>query len=710
MGKVCFYTNNTIPSSDFTGKKAAKLCSKTSSSRPNTRSTVVLIPSLMHLSHLVPDSNTKQSASMASKPTQPAEDIRQCPICQSEFADPRMLPCLHTLCTRCIEGLGSAPGQKVQCPSCSHEYEVPTEGVSGFPKNFFLSDVQELLQELKELKTTEVRLRPSGQRECDIAKRDNDAHGMATTFCVVCAEFYCETCTTLHNKFGGIRDHKLRPAADVDPTTVLAVKARQRNLKCGEHPDEKLRCYCDTCHIPVCTTCCLLTHKQHEYRAMVAVGKECQKNLQDFIKAADGHVNKVREQLKKLKAYPRIIQQDTNKACHEVKQAANEMRDLVTKREQYLLQQIQDIGQEALAEVSEAQEDTELKIATTESLLSYMQVLHDSGDVTDQVIHTPTVEKQLHQQQAAPLRTVEWSASVKTETNSVDTLNAVLGSLTKVKLGQPQNTLKTGGADHIVGLVVVNGCICAIHLCSFGLYIHNAATDLFTERKLDALRAIGLAAIHGIDNILVIPDSERQLHFVTVNKRNMEITRHSAKNMTFEPGRVSIHPITRQLIIADRTNQAIAVCDALGNLQNTVTVKTEVHHMWCAFGTDDGYVILDNSDPGRVHWVDSQGRVTHTYGNREGEGLNDPRHMVRTSWGQLVVADTRNHRLHLVDASGRLLCYLLTKDDGIHHPYCVWLDETTSLLYVGHHPAGHSEIRVYEWPSHRLQLTVGTHK
>ena len=96
--------------------------------------------------------------------------------------------------------------------------------------------------------------------------------------------------------------------------------------------------------------------------------------------------------------------------------------------------------------------------------------------------------------------------------------------------------------------------------------------------------------------------------------------------------------------------------------------------------------------------MDSQGRATHTYGEGDGEGLNLPCHMVRGSQGHLVVADTQNHRVHLVDASGHLSCYLLTQSDGIRYPRCVWLDETASLLYVAHGPRGNREIQVYPAP------------
>ena len=181
------------------------------------------------------------------------------------------------------------------------------------------------------------------------------------------------------------------------------------------------------------------------------------------------------------------------------------------------------------------------------------------------------------------------------------------------------------------------------------------------------------------------------------DQNTVDITTHTVKDITFAPRHISIHPVTGQLVIADGTNKAIVTYDTQGNIQNSIKVQTDVGYMWCAVGSDDGFVILDWFGS-KVLWVDSQGRVTHTYGQGDGEGLSWPRHMVRGSQGHLVVADTDNHRLHLVDANGHLSCYLLTQSDGIQYPYCVWLDETTSLLYVAHRSGDNYEIRVYTAP------------
>ena len=159
-----------------------------------------------------------------------------------------------------------------------------------------------------------------------------------TSFCANCAEFYCETCASYHRKFGFSRDHKLRPAAEVDEKALKAALNQTKIPYCGQHPEAKLHLYCDTCQVPVCATCCMLTHKQHEHRELAAMGQECQDKLTRHSKTATGHIITLDKCRKELEACQTNIQRDATKACQEVQQAADELRSLVTKREQHLIQ------------------------------------------------------------------------------------------------------------------------------------------------------------------------------------------------------------------------------------------------------------------------------------------------------------------------------------------------------------------------------------
>ena len=287
------------------------------------------------------------------------------------------------------------------------------------PKNFFLNSFREFLDAQHNKSSKEGAsgqpTADSGDRLCDNAKFVAAPHGKVTSFCANCAEFYCETCASYHQNFAATRTHKLRPAAEVDETALEAALKQASISHCDQHPDLKLDLYCDTCQVPVCTKCCLLTHQQHKYRELATVAHGCQDKLAGHSKTAAGHIGTLDKHREELEASQNNIQRDADKACQEVHQAAEELRSLVTNREQHLIQQIREKEKTALLEVKAACKETELNKAGMQSLQSYIQALQESGNITDQVVHTPGVQEQLHQQLAAPLRAVSWTASFKKE-------------------------------------------------------------------------------------------------------------------------------------------------------------------------------------------------------------------------------------------------------------------------------------------------------
>lgn len=41
-----------------------------------------------------------------------------CPLCHEMFVNPRLLPCLHTFCKRCLENLVVPRSSALSCPAC----------------------------------------------------------------------------------------------------------------------------------------------------------------------------------------------------------------------------------------------------------------------------------------------------------------------------------------------------------------------------------------------------------------------------------------------------------------------------------------------------------------------------------------------------------------------------------------------------------------
>ncbi|NWV21372.1 TRI59 protein, partial [Origma solitaria] len=80
------------------------------------------------------------------------EDELTCAICYSIFEDPRVLPCSHTFCRACVQGLVQpspecAAGRHLSCPSCRARVDIPAAGPQALPINFALKAVIDKCQQ-----------------------------------------------------------------------------------------------------------------------------------------------------------------------------------------------------------------------------------------------------------------------------------------------------------------------------------------------------------------------------------------------------------------------------------------------------------------------------------------------------------------------------------------------------------------------------------
>ncbi|OXB70562.1 UNVERIFIED_CONTAM: hypothetical protein H355_002043 [Colinus virginianus] len=80
------------------------------------------------------------------------EEELTCSICYSLFEDPRVLPCSHTFCRSCLEGVIQLSSNfsiwrplrvPLKCPNCRSVVEIPASGTEALPINFALKAIIE---------------------------------------------------------------------------------------------------------------------------------------------------------------------------------------------------------------------------------------------------------------------------------------------------------------------------------------------------------------------------------------------------------------------------------------------------------------------------------------------------------------------------------------------------------------------------------------
>src|SRR6218665_3972315 len=137
-------------------------------------------------------------ATLKSRTLTQLTELTDCCICLKTFTDPRTLPCIHTFCFQCLHEMfdksDKKPGVEIQCPMCRKEFTLPSDGVHGMQKNFFVAGIIEVRSTLNPSKMADI--------PCDVCKPNTNSNtSKATSICLDCQENLCEDCSRLHKAF-----------------------------------------------------------------------------------------------------------------------------------------------------------------------------------------------------------------------------------------------------------------------------------------------------------------------------------------------------------------------------------------------------------------------------------------------------------------------------------------------------------------------------
>lgn len=181
------------------------------------------------------------------------EDLT-CAVCLNNLKDPKLLPCLHSFCKGCLEGLvRQTTSRQIVCPRCRSTHDVPGNGAGGFPSDLVSTNALAFNQDIQKPRAESTK--PVTCNACT----EGDT---ATTHCPSCNKFLCEFCSKAHARLLEYRQHKVVPLDEVD---VKALKSFQRPRYCSQHRGEILRLYCKTCHTLICRDCTIVDHREHSY-------------------------------------------------------------------------------------------------------------------------------------------------------------------------------------------------------------------------------------------------------------------------------------------------------------------------------------------------------------------------------------------------------------------------------------------------------------
>ena len=288
-----------------------------------------------------------------------------CGICQEHYTDPKILPCLHYYCKKCVLRLAlrTGTGKPFSCPECRCDTTLPKGGVDELKTAFFVN----------RLKTTVSNIeRTHGKVEvkCELCEGSS---GSAEALCRQCARFICRECVNLHKRIATFKSHEVASLDDLKHGRAQPIPVKEPpTKKCLDH-EEPLTIYCYKCDCLICRDCTVKDHREHNFEfTKKAASDEKRKLLLEIKPLKDLHV-KLTNAVERVQTTKVEVETQKDSTVDIIKSSFKELHDILDKREKELVEEAGSIVQEKVDKFSVQEKTLSLASAEVQSVVDYTE-------------------------------------------------------------------------------------------------------------------------------------------------------------------------------------------------------------------------------------------------------------------------------------------------------------------------------------------------
>ncbi|XP_019642199.1 PREDICTED: tripartite motif-containing protein 3-like [Branchiostoma belcheri] len=209
------------------------------------------------------------------------DEFLTCAICMRHYRAPKILPCLHSFCRECLHEWATKQ-QPLECPTCREPVRLPDQGVDGLRTNFYVNN---LLDFAAAKKGAEPGV------PCQAEKDAGNFH---------------------------------------------------RKRHCPKH-NQKLVFYCENCNAFVCMACTVVDHrpgKHHNPVEIATVAQRRKAELQGLLQDIDPRLKEIQDAVKEVDRKISKLVPSKEAATDQAKAYFRKLADLLQKREEEILSQI----------------------------------------------------------------------------------------------------------------------------------------------------------------------------------------------------------------------------------------------------------------------------------------------------------------------------------------------------------------------------------
>ena len=664
----------------------------------------------------------------------------KCSICSKHFEDPRLLPCLHSFCRRCIDLIivntqsealckTCEPNNQennvsvqdeikteketrsvtLDCPTCKSRIETNQKDSSEFPIDVFLKDLCEMYD-----------YKHDKARTCDYCTFDNKV-SKAISLCLDCHDNMCQGCTAAHNRTKVTRGHK-----------VIAYDAAQKGLydtdireyqqqMCAEHQEEPLSIFCEKCELPVCKECKVSFHDNHKWSTNEKAVTKYEILMKNLLQGIQKQIPSIYNYITFLSNYRNSTERSREKIVKDITHQAQELHKMVEDQKEAFLkemhaavnreQQVIDGKTNNLKTAAESLEDNE----------KYLRNLLDHGKPEEMLILHRSITQRLTQLTHMQLDGIK--DRLRTDfligNSTKRNIQTIFGkfSLKHTPIGQTESGLGSSNALQIqtmlpnvkntVELVTefdAEGTSEEKEIWPTGLAVTQYDEVVVVDRDNKKVKVYfngtvkqeisgqGDAKLKSPFDVIVLKsgeiavtdqEDERIKIFATSGEHLLTIQDEEIKY----PRGITINS-NGEIIVLDCQLKQMTVHDPkTGHKLRTIKATNEsgakilVDPFYITTTAQDNIIVTDTAAP-NLKVFNQVGKYVASYGHygmRNDEVLQ-PYGVCCDSYGYIFVADNQNHRVHLLLPDGKFSKFVITKSNSLWHPMGMAISKRGHLI------------------------------
>ena len=287
-----------------------------------------------------------------------------CSVCMVTFTEPKQLPCLHSFCLHCLEGIQRTSGRHdmITCPECRRESQVPGGNLKDLPTNFRINSLLDVLA-IRECGSTGVKCGNCDKRRVE------------SFYCFQCYSFWCDECITGHNIIRANEEHRVLALKDFEDQDIEVVLKRPAFCSRPGHEKKELEFFCKKCQETVCSSCVVTAHDGHVKVLLEEAANESKLQVMSAIESRKAKVQKMRNKISKIDEDCRNIEAKVAKVKRSAQQFAESMIAVIEAKKQEIIAEADHEAQQSLQRLRVQRIDIENKVKNIETAVGKSETL-----------------------------------------------------------------------------------------------------------------------------------------------------------------------------------------------------------------------------------------------------------------------------------------------------------------------------------------------